>query len=470
VITTARAAACTIVLCGCATGLLAQTAVKLPKNNYTPEQDVKIGREAAAEVRKQYPIIEDEGITRYLTTIGDRLVAAAPSELRQPVYAYSFTPVNLKEINAFALPGGPMFVQRGMFEAAAGEGEVAGVMAHELSHVLLRHGTANATKAENPWLQIGQLAGAVGGAMVGGAYGSAIAQGTQFGLGTLLLRYSRDFEKQADLLGTQIMARAGYDPRDLAHMFQTIARESGAGGGNPQWMSSHPDPGNRTEYITREAASLTVANAADTSGFQPIKVAFASQPPARSMADLARAKPADAGAEPTRAVGTPGQPVPRPSAQYREISGGRIFQASVPADWTNVASKSSIKVVPQNGYGQINGQTVFSCGVEFGVARAVSRDLPQATNGWLEGIAQNNPELRLAGSPQAMRISQRSALATPLVGPSPLGGRERIVLYTTFLADGTLFYYLTLAPEADADAFQGTFRHIAESIRLTETR
>jgi Zn-dependent protease with chaperone function len=463
-------AACAVVLCAWATGVVAQTVIKLPKNKYTPEQDVKIGLQAAAEVRKQYPIVEDERIARYLTSIGDRLVAAAPAELKQPVYAYSFTPVNLKEINAFALPGGPMFVQRGMFEAAASEGEVAGVMAHELSHVLLRHGTANATKAENPWLQLGQLAGAVGGAVVGGAYGSAIAQGAEFGLGTLLLRYSRDFEKQADLLGAQIMARAGYDPRDLAHMFQTIAGESGGSGGNPQWMSSHPDPGNRTEYITREAGALTIASAADTSGFQPIKTAFASQPPAKSMADLAKAKPAEAGAEPTRAVGTPGQPVPHPSAAYREISGGRIFQASVPSDWTNVASKSSIKVVPQNGYGEVNGQTVFSCGVEFGVARAVSRDLQEATNAWLNGIAQNNPELRVAGSQQAVRISQRSALATPLAGPSPLGGRERIVLYTTFLADGTLFYYLTLAPEADAEAFQGTFRHIAESIRLTETR
>ena len=149
-------------------GLLAQTAMKLPKNRYTPEQDVKLGREAAAEVRKQYPIIKDERIASYLTMLGDRLVAAAPAELKQPVYEYSFTPVNLKEINAFALPGGPMFVKRGMFDAAASEGEVAGVMAHELSHVLLRHGTANASKAQNPWLQLGQIAGAVGGAVVGG--------------------------------------------------------------------------------------------------------------------------------------------------------------------------------------------------------------------------------------------------------------------------------------------------------------
>jgi Zn-dependent protease with chaperone function len=466
----ARAAVCVLVVCASGANLLAQSVIKLPKNKYTPEQDVKIGQAAAAEVRKQYPIITDEAISRYLTAIGDRLVAAAPSELKQPVYAYSFTPVNLKEINAFALPGGPMFVQRGMFDAAATEGEVAGVMAHELSHVLLRHGTANATKAENPWLQIGQLAGAIGGAVVGGTYGSAIAQGTEFGLGTLLLRYSRDFEKQADLLGTQIMARAGYDPRDLAHMFQTIAGEAGGNGGNPQWLSSHPDPGNRTDYIKKEAAALTIASAADTTGFQPVKVAFASQPPAKSMAELARAKPADTGAAPTRAVGTPGEAVPHPSGQYRTISGGRVFQASVPADWTNVASKSSIKVVPQNGYGEVNGQTVFSCGVEFGVARAASRDLQEATNGWLNGIAENNPGIRLAGSQRTVRISQRSALATPLVGPSPLGGRELIVLYTTFLADGTLFYYLTLTPEANAEALQAAFQRIGESIRLTETR
>jgi Zn-dependent protease with chaperone function len=466
-----RPASVSIVALLSAAALFAQTAIKPPKNKYTPEQDVKIGLEAAAEVRRQYPVIHEERIARYLSNLGDRLVAAAPSELKQPVYQYSFTPVNLKEINAFALPGGPMFVHRGMFDAAATEGEVAGVMAHELSHVLLRHGTANATKAQNPWLQIGQIAGAVGGAMVGGQVGGAIAQGTEFGLGTLLLRYSRDFEKQADLLGAQIMARAGYDPRDLAHMFETIAQESKGSGGDPQWLSSHPDPGNRTQYITREAASLTIASAADVSGFEPIKASFASLPPAKTMAELAKTAAEPAG-EPSRAnaVGTPGQPIPRPSAQYRDIAGGKVFQASVPADWTSLPSKSSIKVVPQNGYGQIQGQTVFTCGIEFGVTKATSRDLAEATKALLTGVAQNNPDLRLAGSQQQLRISQRSALATPLVNPSPLGGQEHIVFYTTFLADGTLFYYLTLVPEKDADAFQDAFRHVGESIRLTEVR
>jgi Zn-dependent protease with chaperone function len=468
-----RTAVLIAVVCVSVMGLSGQTTIKLPKNKYTPQQDVQLGREAAAEIRQQYPIIKDERIARYLTKLGDRLVAAAPPDLNQSVYEYSFTPVNLKEINAFALPGGPMFVHRGMFDAAASEGEVVGVMAHELSHVLLRHGTANATKAQNPWLQLGQLAGAVGGAAVGGAAGSAIAQGSQFGLGTLLLRYSRDFEKQADLLGSQIMARAGYDPRALAHMFETIANEARSGGGSgPQWMSSHPDPGNRTQYITQEAASLTIARAADDSEFATIKTTFASMPPAKSMADLARANGGGSGGggESAPSVGTPGQPVPRPSTQYREISGGKVFQASVPANWTSLASKTSIRVVPENGYGQLNGQTVFTHGIEFGVSKAGSRDLQEATKAWLQAVAQNNPELRLAGTQQAIRMSQRSALATPLVNPSALGGQERIGLYTTFLADGTLFYYLTLAPENDAAAFQETFRRIGESIRLTEVR
>ena len=449
--------------------LVAQTVVKLPKNKYTPQQDVQLGREAAAEVRQQYPIIKDERIAGYLTAVGDRLVAAAPPELKQSVYEYSFTPVNLKEINAFALPGGPMFVQRGMFDAAAAEGEIAGVMAHELSHVLLRHGTANATKAENPWLQIGALAGQIGGAMMGGQVGSMIAQGSQFGLGTLLLRYSRDFEKQADILGAQIMARAGYDPRALAHMFETIAQESKGSGGNPQWMSSHPDPGNRTVYINKEAALLTLASPADASQFEPIKSTFASLPAAKSMADLAKAKQAPSG-EASHAVGNPAQPVARPSAQYHDISGGKVFQASVPADWTTIPSKSAIKVVPQNGYGELNGQTVFTYGIEFGIAKAESRDLQEATKVWLNAVAQGNPDLRLAGQQQAVRISQRSAIATPLVNPSPLGGQEHIGVYTTFLADGSLFYYLTIAQEKDAQAFQDTFRRIGESIRLTEVR
>jgi len=461
------ATAFVLVTCVSAASMLAQTAVKLAKNRYTPQQDVELGRKGAAEVRAQFPIIKDERISSYLTRIGDRLVAAAPPELKQPVYEYSFTAVNVKEINAFALPGGPMFVHRGMFDAAEAEGEVTEVMAHELAHVLLRHGTANATKAQNPWLQIGQLAGQIGGAVAGGAAGSAIAQGSQLGLGAMLLRYSRDFEKEADLLGAQMMARAGWDPRALARMFETIERESkaGGGGGNPQWLSSHPNPGNRTQYINKEAATLTIATPADGSHFASTKAAFATLPPALTMEEVSKGKGAT-----SLTVGTPGQPVPPPSAESKVVTGGKLFDVSVPANWTELASDSSIKIVPDNGYGQLNGQTVFTHGVEFGVVKAASRDLREATNAWLKAVAQGNPELRLNGSQQAVQISQRQGLSTPLVNPSALGGREHVGLYTTFLADGNLFYYLTVSPEKDAEAFQAAFQRIGSSLRLMDRR
>ena len=216
-------AATALALCTVVT-LAGQTVITPPKNKYTPEQDVQLGREAAAEVRREYPIINDPQIAGYLERAGNSLVAVAPRALNHEVFEYSFTPVNLKEINAFALPGGPMFVNRGMFDAARGEGEVVGVMAHELAHVLLRHGTANATKAQN--FQIGAIAGAIAGAIIGGGVGQVISQGSQFGLGAWLMKYSREYEKQADLLGAQMMARAGFDPRDLARMFETIEREA----------------------------------------------------------------------------------------------------------------------------------------------------------------------------------------------------------------------------------------------------
>jgi hypothetical protein len=192
-------------------------------------------------------------------------------------------------------------------------------------------------------------------------------------------------------------------------------------------------------------------------------------PAAMSMAELARRNAGGAGNS-MAVVGTPGQPVPPPSSEYRTINGGRIFQAQVPANWTPIAASNAIRVVPENGYGQMNGQTVFTHGIEFGIAQAATRDLREATITWLKAVARNNPDLRMAGEQQPLRMSQRTAIATPLVNPSPLGGNEVIAVYTTFLADGTLFYYLTIVPEKDAAALHETFRRIGESVRLTDAR
>src|SRR6187549_543718 len=234
----------------------AQTKVTPPSNKYSVQDDIKLGQDAAREARQQLPLLRDESVHSYVVRLGERLVAAIPADQRHAGFNYTFDVVNVREINAFALPGGPMFVNRGMIEAARTEGEVAGVMAHELSHVLLRHGTAQASKAQK--YQIGQVAGAVLGAIIGGGWGQIISQGSQFGLGTAFLRFSREYERQADILGSQIMARAGYDPRSMASMFKTIEKQGGAGG--PQWLSDHPNPGNRVDYITKEAQMLRVDN------------------------------------------------------------------------------------------------------------------------------------------------------------------------------------------------------------------
>src|SRR5919199_635252 len=230
----------------------AQTRITLHSNRYSPQDDVKLGRQAAAEVEQQMPILQDREVEDYVSTIGNRLVAAIPPEFQHPEFRYYFRVVNASDINAFALPGGPMYVNRGMIQAARNEGEVAGVMAHELSHVALRHGTAQATKAQKYSILAGILG--VGGAILGGPAVGQILQGS---VGVYFLKFSREYETEADILGAQIMARAGYDPRDLANVFRTLEQQGGGGGG---FLSDHPSPANRYQRINQEAAMLRVQN------------------------------------------------------------------------------------------------------------------------------------------------------------------------------------------------------------------
>lgn len=240
---------------------IAQTAIKMPKNKYKIQDDVKIGNDASRQVEQQFPILNDQQAESYVTRVGERLVSAIPPQFRQPDFDYRFKVVNARDINAFALPGGPMYVNRGMIEAAKNEGEMAGVMAHEISHVALRHATAQQTKLNNPLNQILGIGAILGGAILGGGTGAQLGQMIVAGS---FLRYSREYETQADILGAQIMASAGYDPRDLSGMFQTIQKESG-GSRTPEWLSSHPDPGSRSKIIDNEASRLNVSS-------NPIKV------------------------------------------------------------------------------------------------------------------------------------------------------------------------------------------------------
>src|SRR5215813_7572986 len=241
-----------------------QTPIKVHGNKFSPADDVKLGREAAAEAEKKLQLVSDPQLGAYLERVGQRLAAAIPPEFQHSEFQYSFKLVNAKEINAFALPGGPMYVNTGMIEAAKTEAEMAGVMAHEISHVALRHGTAQVTKAQKYQTLAGVLG--MGGQVLGGPIGSIAQMGVQ-GMGVYLLKFSREYETEADLLGARIMANAGYDPHDLANMFQTIEKQGGGGG--PSFLSDHPSPKDRYTKINAEAQSLKVntSAAADTHEF-----------------------------------------------------------------------------------------------------------------------------------------------------------------------------------------------------------
>jgi Zn-dependent protease with chaperone function len=445
-------------------GAAAQTKITAPKNKYSPADDVKLGREAAQQVQQELPVMRDEEVNSYLNAIGRRLANAIPAEFRHPEFQYTFTGVNMREINAFALPGGPMYINRGMIEKAHNEGEVAGVMAHELSHVALRHGTAQQTKS-TPFA-IGQIAGQIAGAIIGGTKGAILAQGTEFGLGTVFMKYSREYEKQADLLGSHIMAAAGYDPRDMANVFQTIQKESGPGA--PQWMSSHPDPGNRYAYINQEARSLRVEGGArDTREFQNVQAHLRTLAPAPSAEEVAR-NSKNGG----RTTGGDTRPVsgnvPPPDSRYQTYDEGNMFRISVPANWREMGSNNSVTFAPDGAYGTANGQSVFTHGVEVGVARNEAHDLNTATSELIENLRQGNPRLSGSGNAERGTIGGRQGLHTVLSNVSEAtGGQEVVDVYTAQLSDGSLFYVLGVVPREQYNTYGNVFRRVVASIKFS---
>ena len=226
------------------------------KNSFTVKQEIEEGNKVAAQVYQQMPVLPaSDPLTKYVQQLGAKLVAnAPPSPGTDERWPYNFHVVASPEINAFALPGGSIFVNLGTIQAAETEAQLAGVMAHEISHVVMRHSTCNLSKQRNRSLLYGL--GAIGSAIFlgNGAAGQLAQTGIGFGQNLDFLHMSRTDEKQADLLGTNILYDAGYDPRGLPQFFETIQAKYGAGGA--QMLSDHPNPGNRTEYVNAEIQTL----------------------------------------------------------------------------------------------------------------------------------------------------------------------------------------------------------------------
>jgi len=445
-----------------------QTRITMPKNKYKVQDDVKIGQQASSEVERQMPILNDSEATRYIQQVGDRLVSGIPSEFRQPAFNYRFKVVNARDINAFALPGGPMYVNRGMIEAAKSEGEMAGVMAHEIAHIALRHGTSQATKQSNPLNQIGTIGLILGGAILGGQQGAQLgALGAQAWMTT----YSRDYESKADILGAQIMANAGYDPRDLANMFRTIEQQSGGNRG-PEFLSSHPNPANRYEAINREAQQLRINNPVRSSAqFERIQSKLQRLPRAQTMAEIAQnssrnGQGGQGGQNPT-AGGRYSTRVPYPSSRTQNYTGGNWIQLSIPDNWRAFESEGSVQFAPEGAYGD-NGITH---GVMLGITQTNSRNLAEASEEYVNGVLQGNDYLRQNSNYTRTTLGGRQAYATALSGRSPVTNRNEVAtVYTTQLSDGSLLSIVTVAPENESSSYNTAFRNMIRSIRLNDQR
>jgi len=219
-------------------------------NLFSKEQDVQLGKESAAEVEKKMKVVDNPELQAYIGTVGRKLTSSADAG----EFPYTFKVVVDKSINAFALPGGPMYIHTGLLAAADNESQMAGVMAHEVSHVALRHGTNQASKQQMlqlPAMLVGQATGS------GGLLGTLSQLGINLGANSVLLKFSRGAETEADLLGTRLMHNAGYNPTELANFFRKLEAE----GGNQNklvemFMASHPNPGNRVQAVQKEAKSL----------------------------------------------------------------------------------------------------------------------------------------------------------------------------------------------------------------------
>lgn len=446
-----------------------QTRIEMPKNKYSVSDDVRVGQQAAQQVYQQMPILNDSAAKSYVNRVGQNLVAAIPPEFQNPSFRYSFDVVDARDINAFALPGGPMFVNRGMIEAAKSEGEMAGVMAHEISHVALRHATAQQTKATSAKSTIIGLGSILGGAILGGQTGAAIGQTIAQGYFT---KYSREYETQADILGSQIMARAGYDPRELASMFRTIAQQGGGGG--PEWLSSHPNPGNREQRIMQEAAMLRVEGGrSDTAEFRQIQSRLRGYPRARTMEEIARSgqRYPNQGGQNTGGsypndnggVYARGERVAYPSTRY-QTQRTSLFSVAVPSNWRSLGGdQSSVSYAPEGAYGQQG----ITHGVMFSVAQSNYGDLQRSSQEVVQGLTQSNNYLRQSGGFTRTTVDGRAALATTLVGRSPVTGRnERVTIVTTPLGNGQVLYMAAVSPQNEYATYQRAFNDILRSLQL----
>jgi predicted Zn-dependent protease len=216
----------------------------------TPAQEAAIGREGYSATIAEYGEYDDVALSAYVDSVGRRVAAAS----EEPTLPWRFTVLDDPVVNAFAMPGGYIYVTRGLLAYMQSEAQLAGVLGHEIGHVTARHSAKQITQQQLAGLGLG-IAAAVSPTFR--RYGSTAEQA----LGLLMLKYSRDDETQADELGVRYATLAGYDPREIPGTYRTLKRIADrAGSSLPGYMSTHPDPGQREQRTTELAAKAAVGH------------------------------------------------------------------------------------------------------------------------------------------------------------------------------------------------------------------
>jgi Zn-dependent protease with chaperone function len=463
-------------------GAVSQTTPQLPNPGsagMSREEQQKLGLQAAAEVYKQMPVLPDSNpTTQYVQRLGKKLVKQIPQRYSWP---YEFHVVQQKEINAFALPGGPMFVNVGTIDAAQNEAQLAGVMAHEMSHVYMQH---SAKQASSPKRTIAEVLGAVGGILGGSTFGNLARAGIQFGAGTLLLKYSREDEAQADSVGAIIMYKAGYNPMELANFFEVLAKQGGSG---PQFLSDHPNPGNRSAAIAKEIRNWPPEKyTSSSSSFQDAKKqstgvkAYSAQEISDGAKQGLWAKQnMQTGAVPAGMQQSVGQSANSPSignVSLEQVKPTDVFtevhqngfSISYPSNWSTASGKNSLTIAPKAG--------VSDNAIAYGVIASTVQDqnagsLDQVVQDLIQSLQQSNPGMRQNGEIRKVQISGTEGRSVDLAANSPLQRNGQPEPEHDWLAmapgpNGTYVYLILIAPERDFTALKPTYQRMLDSLRV----
>jgi len=470
----------------------AQTTIKQNQpgfNLFSVQQDIDLGRQSAIEAEKQLPMLRDATVNTYLNRIVTRLAAAAPGAK----YPYLIKAVNDSQINAFALPGGPMYVNRGLLEVARSEAELAGVLAHEMAHVALRHGTHQASKT---YLTKGGLS--ILGGLIGKPEGSTsriVNTIGGVGLNAVFMKFSRDDEYEADETGAQIMARAGYNPVSMATMFELLRAQQGRAPSKLEaFFSSHPPAADREARIRQIAATLGPVQTRVVGGFETVQTRVSRLAPPSGTTQVGRLDSETA--QPTVVVGPVTVQVAPPSTRYLRFSQpSGFFTIDYPDNWRAYPSGFAASMAPEGGVVTAeSGAQVMLYGVilnhyspfEGAWARRNSSlqrnytpfedrtgdrgTLEDATDDLVRHLIIANPYLTAeAGSARAETIDGAVGYSVVLSGRSPVTNEdERVTVFTRGLPDGHVIYAMSIAPAREADAVDRAFVRMVRTLVVND--